>query len=157
MQGFVFHCDTKSGLIFGAGCASIMTRGMPTNGYLPFVNEITPSLLGRRVDGVISFSMEITLLASINNVEDKFDDCNNERAKREKLCKCNHLTTPFRGGFRPPLIGIPQGSFDHPYSSILCRFLQEAPAPHRRGSPFRLRAGSAALLTYASRRIARVH
>ena len=39
-----------------------MTEGVPTNGYLPLRNEITPSQLGSLWDGVISFLLSKELL-----------------------------------------------------------------------------------------------
>lgn len=91
-----------------------MPRGTPTNGYLPFGLGNYSVSLGEGWDGVISFCLygakkKLPSLAS-NNVENKCDDCYDQRSKSEKLFISNHLTTPFREGEVPSAVsGVPLG------------------------------------------------
>ena len=93
----------KSGLHSQAGYANIRTRGAPTNGHLPLVvtKLLRPPLAGLW-DGVISFYIQkLRLLASIDDIEDKRDSCNQNHRKCEKAFICNHLHHPLYCGEVP--------------------------------------------------------
>ena len=107
----------KSDLKYQVGCVSIMTEGVPTNGYLPLrVRKLLRHCWGAlgRSNFFFCFSAKkLRSLATILKIVDKTDDRNDERAKCKQLDICNHTNPPFllflhRGkiakrGFRPPL------------------------------------------------------
>ena len=93
-----------------AGCDKIETEGVPTNGnHPPFLLGNYSVQLGKVGDGVISFLLEITLLVTVNNHDNKGDDTNQDHGKIAQVGICNHPHHPFlscgkREMFRPPFV-----------------------------------------------------
>ncbi len=75
------RCE-KSGLQKQTGCAIIATEGAPTNGRLHLRFRNYSVTLVRLWDGVISFCLSAKKLQLlVSTIENKGDDCNNERTK----------------------------------------------------------------------------
>lgn len=110
------YFEKKSDLKYQAGYGSIITEGVPTNGYLPRLRKLLRHSFGRlvgRSNFFLLFSKEITLLVFAFESKDKRNDSDDYQSICIQVFIRYHTNPPSppgfplgklaKGGFRPPL------------------------------------------------------